>query len=72
MTVGAAEGCDRPGTGRFLETAEGRTDLIAAFGSSYLSHRVHTVAAESAKRAWLSERMGQHPPIYGGDLLAAA
>ncbi|MDB6141138.1 MAG: hypothetical protein JWP80_182 [Pseudomonas sp.] len=33
--VGAAEGCDRPGTGRFLEIAEGRADLIAAFGSSY-------------------------------------
>jgi hypothetical protein len=25
----------RPGTGRFLETVEGRADLIAAFGSSY-------------------------------------
>jgi hypothetical protein len=33
--VGAAEGCDRPGTGRILETAEGRADLISAFGSSY-------------------------------------
>ncbi|MDB6146182.1 MAG: hypothetical protein JWP80_5226 [Pseudomonas sp.] len=33
--VGAAEGCDRPGTGRALVAAEGRADLIAAFVSSY-------------------------------------
>jgi hypothetical protein len=33
--VGAAEGCDRPGTGRRGLPFEARSGLIAAFGSSY-------------------------------------